>query len=1176
MNLFGADSMASMAAGDVPALRVSTKYMENFLPLRAVSSGTEIHPQLNGNGDLDIYSVGTDSRVHRYRRSVDRQAPYEEVDLGVSATQLYLFQPASAVADTPSIFGLDSKGKLVLATWKTGGYTQQNTGPDADVIRQYRGVRGATGRIYLNVVVEDGRLGANYYEPQSDTWGGPVWAPVKGPDGQAARVKEITTAANNPVQSAVFAIGMDDEVLFAEDSFRASQLKKLNKKASHIAALTDAENLLQIFAVERDSGLLWLKRQRKYSPAGIQFEDWVRVDPSQRGRLGRLQVNLRRDSLVEVFALDDQGDLRYTRQITNDQGRIDGWRPLFPIAAGRHNAIFAVGRDGSGYSEAFSVTPHNELFRFWQSPQTEQWFSEVIEAARDEDKLISVPTHATEITVVDQSGAPLQFASITLNAAFLTTLWVDGNAYRSSIVDPVSLKADATGKLVVLQRANALAGTTLIVSTPLTPAGQPFKVEPNGQLQARLGAITAKEVLAATDRSGELLLAADTKDRDKVAASIAEISRRSMDIAQAGERAAAIQYKFHSARSTGFQLHTDFSRLGDVAWEVDFSSGVPVYRQSDAASVLLFRAEHAHLALASGGFLGIDWGSVWQGIKDGVSWVIGGLERIVVSIVDGIATVLFKIAGQVFEAVIRFAQQAFDLVEGVWNWLKVKLQMLYEWLAFLFDFKDFARTAEGVTHTVDVFLDIAADAVALIRARVDSGFDYIKDNLKSVVDDLVGSLNSQGDPSMGNYFDQKPPNAEQQYAADHNVFFNALQQNQGAIAVTHGGLRASEALDGRLEALMGQLKALSENFQFGDGKQAFEEALGYFDNIGSDPNRALQLLLSGVVKVLEGVALFALDFAKGVVDTLLDLLGAVISTFRDALFEEWRIPIFSQLYELFTGHSLTVTPVSVIAWVVAIPMTLGAKVILGRTPWTDHQLQNFKQTFTADMLRRRMAPESTAQHLGAQGSDWDPQWRENFLTGYCFVMAVRALAEPGGVIANGTGTGLGAAGIVPIALRFLGTCFTAPWALSSAAGAPSCTPGQAGFGVTIWICQMCFGPIRGGLIFYQPWITGEAKITTAEVTTTLWGVANLVMASWNFSKQEHTTRNKLAFSRAMLNVIPGQTLHFLALPAVNKPLRMIPAGVLAALTLVSFFGSMGVAIGELNTASELRPELETT
>jgi hypothetical protein len=1171
MNLFSTATLESAPATAKPVLRVSTKYMETFLPLRPVSSGTEIHTYLNAQGALDIYTVGSDGQVYRLRQTADRNAPYDEVNLAVSASQLYLFEPAGGDPDRPAIFGLDSKGKLTLATWRNGGYGQRSTGPDQDVIRRFRGVRGVTGRIYINVRLDDGRLGVNYYDPLEDKWGGPSWAPVKGPDGKDAKVKEITTAANNPVQSALFAIGMDDEVLFAEDSFRTTQLKKLNKKASHIAALADAENLLNIFAVERDTGLLWLKRQRKHSTGGIQFEDWVQVEPGQRGKLGRVQANLRRDNLVEVFALDENGDLRYTRQTINAQGKVAGWQVLFPIAADMQSALFALGRNQSGYSEAFSVTPANEIYRFWQAPETGQWFSQLIEAPRAEDKLISVPTHATEMIAVDESGAPLQDALITINAAFLTTLWVNGNAYSSSIVDPVTLKTDVTGKLVVLQQANALAAATLLVATPLTPAGQPIKVQPNAQLQARMAGMTKKDVLDAKDQNGALLLPLDTKDRDAVAESLAEITRRSMDIAQADEKASAIQYKFASAYATGFSLHADFSSLGTVAWEIDFSSGVPIYRNTSLASVRSFRTEHAHLAAADGGFLGIDWGSVWNGIKRGVSWVIDGLEKIIVTVVDGITTVLFKIAGKVFEAVIRFAQQAFDFIEGVWNWLKVKLEQLYQWLAFLFNFKDFERTAEGVKHTVGVILDVAADAVGTIRGQIDAGFENLKHNLDGIVDQLLDTLNGEGEPSMGQYFNQKPASEDQQHASDHNIFLNAYQQNEASIQVKSAGLLQSPQLSDGLEALMEKLRSLSDNFEFGDGKKAFDQAYGYFDNIGKDPNKALQLLLSGVVKALEGVALFALDFAKGVVDSILDLLQAVIRAFRDAIFQEWEIPIFSQLYQLFTGSRLTVTPVDVLAWVVGIPMTIGSKIILGRAPWNEQQLQAFKRDFTAEMLRKRMGlGSSSAQAAAAQS--WDPQWRENFLTGYCFVMAVRALVDPSSVIASGTGEGLGPAGIVPVALRFLSTCFTAPWALSATAGAPNCNPGEAGFGATIWICQMVFGPLRGGLIHYQKWIQGEAKIYTAELTLTLWGVANLIMTSYNFSKQDKTTANKLAFSRAILNLVPGQTLRFLAVPGLNKAARMIPAGILAALTLVAFFGSMGVAIAEIHTTTSAIPE----
>lgn len=118
--------------------------------------------------------------------------------------------------------------------------------------------------------------------------------------------------------------------------------------------------------------------------------------------------------------------------------------------------------------------------------------------------------------------------------------------------------------------------------------------------------------------------------------------------------------------------------------------------------------------------------------------------------------------------------------------------------------------------------------------------------------------------------------------------------------------------------------------------------------------------------------------------------------------------------------------------------------------------------------------------------------------------------------------------------------------------------------MTIWICQVLCGPGRGIALHYQKWITGEAKITTGELTQTAWGVAYLIMLSVHFANQEQTTRNKLAFSRGILNLVPGQALRFLAIPALNKSTYMIPAAVLGVLSFLSCWGSLGVAIAEIH------------
>ncbi|HYR08516.1 MAG TPA: hypothetical protein VEQ60_12130, partial [Longimicrobium sp.] len=98
MTLFSQAALQAAATGARPVLRVSTRYMETFLPVRPVSSGTEIQTFVNRDGALDLYTVGTDAQVHRLRRGQGTGAPYQPVPLGVSASQLYLFTVAGGNA----------------------------------------------------------------------------------------------------------------------------------------------------------------------------------------------------------------------------------------------------------------------------------------------------------------------------------------------------------------------------------------------------------------------------------------------------------------------------------------------------------------------------------------------------------------------------------------------------------------------------------------------------------------------------------------------------------------------------------------------------------------------------------------------------------------------------------------------------------------------------------------------------------------------------------------------------------------------------------------------------------------------------------------------------------------------------------------------------------------------
>ncbi len=1209
--------LAELDAGERPAARASTKYMETFQLSRPALGGTDIVTYANAAGDLDLYTIGTGGEVYRLRRGEKSMAPYDDTDLHIRGRQLFLYTSGTEGSDTPNIMTLGDTGQLSLAEYQatTGSYYQRETKPrDAgETIRQFRGARGITGNVYVNVMLdvpgEDyGLLANNFFKPGTSEWAGPVWAPVMGPGGTQAQVKSIAMVANSAVQSAIFAIGKDNSVLFSETSDRTSALRVLGpKKATALYVVADANDRLAIFAVELGTGKLLLKKEKKYQSGTVkQFDDWIQVDPAQSVPLTEIYASVTFDDLLQVFGIGSDGRLWRAGQAPGRGRSADPvWQTLFPLGneipsdPGSKATIFTVGRDRAGYAEAYTVSAAGDLTRFWQSPTSRQWFDQRIDLLRQDNDMVPVETHALEVVVLDEDGMPLSFAPVSIQASFLVTLFVDGRSYRCSQLNRVAAQTGPGGKLVIYQQATALAAATIYIETPGTLAGTPIVVEPNLQLQEKLASLSVADIKNAKDAAGNYLLPAEYRSSDEYAQSLQQITQASMEIAgQRETRAARVVYHTVSRRKAarGFDPRLDLRAMSGTAWSIDFTSGFPQYQPMTLAQVAEWKGERLAAMRASAanddgaevaGFLGIDWGDVWNGIKNAANFVIDGLTKIVVEIIDGIGRVLFEIAGKVFEAIIEFVQQAFDFVQGVWNWLKVKLRQLFEWLAFLFNLGDFQRMAEAVEHNTRVLLDFTAAGVDHVKDMILSGIDTLKESLQSVVDTMIDELNKDDNPTYDQFSSQQEMTDDQAYEMEHNLFANAYEQNGGKADERGGGsavsLMSSSALSSSLDGLIAMMEDLANNFQFGDGKEAFEEALTFFTAIGDDPNNALNLLMSGVIKLMESVALFALDAAKGVIATLMDLVREVVESFRDVLFSEWEIPVLSQLYKFFTGRSLSIRVSQIASWLVAIPATLIYKLATGKAPFPDEaSLDAYKNYVTVDWVKskfgmtteKQVLLDSTSEKvvagvsLGIYAAAMVVRIFTDGLTG--FLSSTGAIPDQGSKVPEGlknyskswTPKGKNLAGLAAVLMRYVTTFATMPWLIRPGSPAPSCPAGDPGFAGVIWICQVIAGPTRGLLILAFP--GGKARTYTAELTITLWGFANIGMISWNYAASPKKDKlAKLGLSRALTNVIPGQATRFLFVPDIQEATYYIPAIIGEALIVVGNLGSAGVAVWEL-------------
>ncbi len=113
------------------------------------------------------------------------------------------------------------------------------------------------------------------------------------------------------------------------------------------------------------------------------------------------------------------------------------------------------------------------------------------------------------------------------------------------------------------------------------------------------------------------------------------------------------------------------------------------------------------------------------------------------------------------------------------------------------------------------------------------------------------------------------------------------------------------------------------------------------------------MMISGVLSLVEGVALTLIKAVQTVVDLLFEILIAIIRLVRKALNAAWNIPFVSDLYKRVTGSELTA--IDLVAMIVAIPGTVFHKLVIGAAPFpTEQDVEAFKGQFTGPALLSAM------------------------------------------------------------------------------------------------------------------------------------------------------------------------------------------------------------------------------
>ena len=881
---------------------------------------------------------------------------------------------------------------------------------------------------------------------------------------------------------------LQSRTLFRPDSEITLNSPNLVKNSNILdfAVTTDNQNYGAFFDILEDGNLYFASAHNI-----VQTTQLSKDIP-----LKQVVADLNAKGQLEAFAVSIDNKLYHIHQEPSSD---TGWSQFFNLGA--NVSQVALGKNSDGYLEVFATGTTNGVLRhIWQDPDTTDWQDTSIEIQTN-GTIESIMSYSTEVTVLNDAGQPMPNQAIKIWADDRLRLEINGGSYWVDASRPASLTTNSIGQLTIIAPTNSFSTSLLKFWTEGMTPGTTVVLEPNLAEQDSLRTVSPQDLLNAQDKEGNYLLQGSYRNQD-TANNLSQAIQQSMSLVAptVGSTAAVANlvgqktqrsplYYLESSEPVSGKI--DLRAVPEQHWCVSFASGQPVFTVLERSEAESRIAELKATLPQYGGFLGIDWGDVWESVKEGVA----ELSHIVVNTVsEGIHVfITFVVNGfqHVYDGVITLVEEAFDLVEGLYEQVKVTYEQLSEWLGFYFDWDDIKRTAETIEHSFNEIMDFTVLAVQYLKGKVDKQLQSIEANLQTQVDQYIQTL----DPN------QTLGQAAQEYVTPspvfddnigHNILLNAFINNYSQLNVANPAAvnLTATGQSSPFQAILDTLNELVDTFETGAGKKAFDDAIVYFEQIKNGPSdQALQLTLSGLLKIVEGIALASLTAINVVIDALFDGVDAVIQALKALVNEDWRIPIVSELYQEITGESLTFKPIQIISLMIAIPGTAIYKGLIGSSPYpTEQSVTDFKNFFTATWLAQQSG--ITGEDRGSLDSsnfiDLPPIVRISFNIFYSVNFVLRTVVES---VQNPTPPTQEKPpmGTVGVLLRLLSSGFSCPWVVKQNPGEFVGGDIANSFENWIWACQLMLGPIRGGLVLIL-----EAE-EIGDGTLFAWGAFHLAM-----------------------------------------------------------------------------------
>jgi hypothetical protein len=683
--------------------------------------------------------------------------------------------------------------------------------------------------------------------------------------------------------------------------------------ASKIATLTvDDQNNTNLFVAASGAIYLFTPSQQQNNTGGVA----ILKNSIITGLQDFYAHQTANDTIL--WGLDQQGQVFYTRCTKGQETVPASWSVPVPILVNAERISSYISQSTGGIT-IFAHTSDQNITQLNQDTTNSLWQQRnILLPPPDLNTVVEYNTYTSHILLTDDNNLPLLTTPLTITSVNQCSVFINDVYHILSPAVPVSINADATGNISIVQETQSLEAVCYNIALPTVN----LDVNPMSKLITTISTIKDGTQLGNieienSDGTTQKLIGETITDDQKNATA----SALQNFVQVSGKMPANGAVKKTSPAVNKSTVET-FQATPATLWGISYKDGCHYHEGQASIAYLGLRVSGDSLALDNAAAPLQDiWDSIETAAGDMWNWLKHAYEDVTqffVHVEEGIYHFFIEIGGIFYRAVITCIGDIVHAVEFVMNKIAVALEDLIKWLGFIFKWQDIVRTHKVLKTIIKTYLNQAISNLTTYEDKLAEKFNDIETFISQwahiPADIPPGLLSSSRNGTTA--------------SASQAQGINSPQSNWGVSHTKSGASAGASGASSSLGDIEGMLKPLLDLLE--NEKDIFK---GAFDDFkASVIDKIDELSFADLLKAVVGIiAKTLIESIENILIKSIDVLYNLAREVLDILDASIEVPVISWLYKKISGDDLSI--LDLVCLIAAIPATICYKIIAEETPF---------------------------------------------------------------------------------------------------------------------------------------------------------------------------------------------------------------------------------------------------